>query len=81
MTLIRMRSGIAVNIMIRKAAHLWRLALLDRDADVHVLGPLFFSSKLEVAVGAGEVQDHQIVVLGNGGQSGFAISFRMAWRK
>ena len=40
------------------------VALLDRDADVHVLGPLFFSSKLEVAVGAGEVQDHQIVVLG-----------------
>ena len=46
------------------------VALLDGDTDVHVLGQLLLGSKLEVTVGAGEVQDHQIVVLGNGGQSG-----------
>ena len=54
----------------------WVLPLLDRDADVHVLGPLFLSSKLEVAVGAGEVQDHQIVVLGHGGHERWAYRCR-----
>src|SRR5699024_7290236 len=43
---------------------------LHGNADVHVLRPLGLGLKLEVPVGAGEVQHHQVVVLGGGALGG-----------
>ena len=46
------------------------VALLDADADVDVLGALLLGGELEVAVGAGEVEDDEVIVLLGGGGGG-----------